>query len=443
MKIALITARVDPFISPHDMNGGCVLVRNYIKALHKLGHDIHVFTRLDTYSKNNSDKTNIKAKMQADAGTGKVKVNKRLTIYRLPYEPFKNKTWKEQMEESASFLRNVKVYFDAEKFDIYHYFHLLSLAGWNLLTGEIPHLNKTTFSPLLLTIGREFEFPSKERIDFERDAIKKLPAISCQSVGEMETIRNEYGITDDKLVHIPLGVDTEIFYVKQDITHAGKENRTILISPNTIKHQKRQLEVIHIAHALKERGFSIITAFMGRIREPEYLEEMRSLISSSGMALREISEIPSRKDLLSLDTDFIYIPGKKEKVLAGFIRSGDVAIFPSTDEGFGLLNLDCMACGTLPVCTDLKAYGDYLVAGENAIVVDKKLGWEGFVKNIEDLINNKERMISLSKISANSVQQYSWDNLIRKQLFVYTTLHDKVQLKPAKYHEQNWINLND
>ncbi len=418
-------------------------MRNYIKALHKLGHDIHVFTRLDKYSSENSKRTNTKAEMQKEAGVGKVRVNKRLTIYRLPYEPLKSKTWQEQVQESASFLRNVKTYFDAEKFDIYHYFHLLSLAGWILLDGDLPYLSKTTFSPLLLTVGREFEFPPQERIDFEMEVIRKVPAISCQSMGEMNTIRTEYKITDDKLIHIPLGVDTEIFYAKKDIMQLENNGKTILISPNTIKHQKRQIEVIRTANKIKERGHRIVTVFMGRVREQEYLEEMSSLIGSLRMTLWDSQDVPSRMEILSTDKDFIYIPGKKEKVLADLIRSGDIAVFPSTDEGFGLLNLDCMACGTLPVCTNLKAYEDYLVAGENAIVVDKNRGWEGFVEAIDSLLKDKQRLVSLSKIAVNSSQKYSWDNLIRKQIFVYTTLYDKAQIEPAKYHEQNWINLND
>ncbi|HBY10450.1 hypothetical protein A2473_03445 [candidate division WWE3 bacterium RIFOXYC2_FULL_42_13] len=445
MKIALISARIDPFISPVDMNGGCVLVRNYIKSLHRLGHDIHVFTRLDTENESNTERQNTKAKLQKEAGVGKVEVNNRLTIYRLPYNPMNenSKTWKFQVEESASFLKNTQKYIEKENFDIFHYFHLLSLAGWSNLCGRIPFLEKSTFSPLLISAGRKFEYLEDDRIAFEKEVIESMPIISCQSSGELEAIVREYGIDRARLIQVPLGVDTTIFYPKSDFQVTEQSDKRILISPNTLKRQKKQLEVVDIVAYLKSRGHRLVTIFIGRIREQEYFEQIVNKIKHLNMSIKVIDAIPTRASLLSVEENFVYIPGKKEKELAELIRSSDISVFPSTDEGFGLLNLDCMACGTLPICTKLSAYKDYLVNGENAIAIDVESTWQDFALELDSLLPDTERLIKLSKIAANSAQNFSWDNLIKKQLFVYNQLYDNAKIITTNYKGINWINLND
>lgn len=445
MKIALISARIDPFISPVDMNGGCVLVRNYIKSLHRLGHDIHVFTRLDIEAPNNTERQNKKAQLQKDAGTGKISVNNRLTIYRLPYKALdeKNKTWEAQVNESASFLKNVLPYLESEKFDVYHYFHLLSLAGWRLLTGSIPFLEKSTFSPLLISAGRKFEYLEDARVAYERTVMETMPVISCQSSGELNDIVTQYNIDPAKLIHVPLGVDTNIFYPKKDFLVPLTTNKRILISPNTLKPQKKQLEVVDIVTELVKNGHNLVCVFIGRVREQEYLDKVVDRIASHKMSIKWLDEIPTRETLLSVAENFIYIPGKKEKELANLIRSSDIAIFPSTDEGFGLLNLDCMACGTLPVCSQIKAYEDYLLPGENALAVDPSTGNEGFISAVDSLLVDTDKLIHLSKIAANSSHNFSWDVLIKKQLHVYNQLNDGVNLNTQNYKDLNWVNLND
>lgn len=445
MHIALITARIDPFISPIDMDGGCVMVRNYIKSLYDFGHDIHVFTRLVEESPNNSEQLNTKARMQKQAGIGKVKVNPRLTVYRLPYTSFnsKEKTWEKQLQESASFLSNVKVYFDAQDFDVYHYFHLLSIAGWYLLDSEIPHVEKTTFSPLFLSVGRKFEYLSDERMVIEKKVLEHVPAISGQSKGELKTIRKSYEIGDEKLVKISLGVDTSIFYPKEDFESLLTNKRVILISPNSIKPQKRQLEAIEIAGELKKRGHKLLMVIMGQIKDDDYYSKILQRIKELNLEQISSESIPARDALLALEADVLFLPGKKEKELSDLIRAADLAVFPSTDEGFGLLNLDCMACGTLTVCSNLKEYGDYLIPGENAIAVDVGEGITGFIKEIEDLFGNKEKIVRMSKIAVNSSQNFSWDKLIKKQLFVYNTLFNNEPVNYTKFHTSNWVNLNE
>jgi len=426
MKIALITARADPYIHPIDVHGGTTLVLNLISSLVNKGHEVHVFTRLDEYNENNPQYKNVRALRQKEAGVGKVVMSEGLTVYRIPYVSYPEtpEKWASQLKESKEFLQNVYPYLQNLKPDVLHYFHLLSFVGWYSLFDEVPYLNKSTFSPLLLSVGRKFEVLPKERIEFEKKVLEQIPTISCQSTGEISTITCNYGIAKEKIVKVPLGVNTAIYYPKLNFDRNRIEDskRTLLISPNSIKPQKKQMEAIRVLKYLQDRGHDVLLAFMGNIIDPEYMEQITKLISDLGLRLDYLEKVPSREEMLQLKTDALFLPTQSEQVLSDFIRSGDVAIFPSTDEGFSLMNINCMSCGTPPACSLIPEYSEYMKPNFNAIAVDIGKGWEGFALEIDYFLKNRNKLKKLSVNASESVQKFSWDSLIERQLLVYDTL---------------------
>jgi len=421
MKIALISARADPFIPPVDVHGGTVLMLNLIKSLSKAGHEIDIFTRLDIDSATESQERRFRAKRQEEEGGSAKKISENVSIHRLPYKSsgFEPQVWSTQLDESTSFLINLRNYLDSNKYDVIHYFHLVSVAGWYKLGNTVPYVSKSTFSPLFLSVGRKFEKLSDERIADEKKILDEISFISCQSNGEIETIKQYYNISLNKLIKVPLGVDTSLYFPKKNYEI---NDTTILVCPNSIKPQKKQLEVIHIVNELKVKGYKVRVMFIGNIIDETYFAEMNSLIEKCSLSALSCTPEPDRDEIINLNKDIIFVPCQEESRLADYIRLADVAVFPSTDEGFSLLNLNCMACGTLPVCSNIKEYSEYMRNGFNAVAVDIDRGYKGFIEELELLLKNKEKINLLSKQSAESAQYFSWDSLINKQLNVYAKL---------------------
>lgn len=444
MKIALVSARRDPFISPYDMDGGCVVLRNYIKELQRAGHEVVVFTRLEKVSSLNDKKTNLKAKLQKKHGTGRVEIKNGVTIYRVNYKSAfcKIKNENSLFSESKSFIDSIEKYLKFGNFDIIHYFHLMSIGGWLIGGKKIFNLKKTVFTPLLITKGRTFQFTTEKRLKLEKKIFEMVDYVACQSEGEIKQIKKYYKLNQNKLIKIPLGVDKDIFYPK-NFTDNKKSKKLIIISPNSIKAQKRQIDLVKITKGLKDKKVNVLTLIVGNESDKFYADFLRSNILKNKMTYVRMKSF-NKIAFDAVKSDFVFLKAQKEKDLAKIMRCSDISVFTSKDEGFCLSLIDCMACGTLPFCYDLSAYKDYLIPKENAIIIRKDLNFKYFVKAIIKFYKNRKKLIRISKTAVNISNYFSWSNLIKKQIYVYRKVAFGGKVKHIKYNAmKNWINLND
>jgi glycosyltransferase involved in cell wall biosynthesis len=441
MKIALISARRDPFLSPCDVDGGCVILRNYIKELYNLGHELHVFTRLETEDK---EELVHKSKLQKEAGIGKVRIKNRLFSYRIPYEICKSKDGDAgQIVEAKSFSKNLEFYFEDEKFDVYHYFHLFSISGWLSRGEKIPHVKKSFFSPLLPTFGRTFENSLKERLFLEKRVCEEIEKVVCLSQREIDIIVGIYNISENKVLKIPLGIDRMIFTPKNNFNKFDEDNKLLIVSPNAIREQKKQLEVIKSVHKLKQRGVKVSALIIGQVRDKEYFLRLNKEIETLKLSSITAPVKFDRDFLINCGADIVFANEMDQVKLANVIRMCDISLFPSLDETFGLILLESMSCGTPPVCFLLKAYEDYLIPYENAIAVSEKRGSLGLVEEIEELVKNKEKLKMLSKTAVNTASRFSWTNLLNQQLYAYSQALDAKEKIYSEYFSfSNWINLH-
>ncbi len=424
MKIALISARADPYIPPVDVHGGTVVMLNLINSLNRLGHQVDIFTRLDKDTNTESPERRFRAKRQVEEGGAEVQIDKNIRIYRVPYESSGKETniWEIQLNESATFLNAIENRLATGNYDVIHYFHLASVSGWYKKHNSIPFLEKSTFSPLFLAVGRKFETLPKEKIDTERRILNDIPIISSQSTGEAEKIIKLHNVSKDKISITPLGVDLSIFYPKKDFYSILQRDIVLITSPNNIKPQKKQLDVVKVIGNLKNRGIPVKGIFVGNVGDSKYLEEIKEYLDKNALYYTNYEGHFSTESFTLVDSDIIFIPSQSEKILADIIRSCDIAMFPSTDEGFSLLNLNCLACGTVTICTNSSEYSSYLQPNKNSIAIDISQSWENFAENAYMLCTNKENIVELSINASASAQKFTWDDFVINQVRVYKSL---------------------
>ena len=174
---------------------------------------------------------------------------------------------------------------------------------------------------------------------------RKLSMITCPSEHAKTDIVSEFGVAQDRIHPIPLGVDQATFQPCAETPRATQRIITTASSDTPLKGLHILLDAY--AQILKTNPDAELIV-IGKLRNGQARKKLKSL---------ELDQRVTFKSDLSRDE------------LAHEFRSATVAVTPSLYEGFGLPAAEAMSCGTPVIVTDGGALPE--VAGDAGIVVPK------------------------------------------------------------------------
>jgi glycosyltransferase involved in cell wall biosynthesis len=146
-------------------------------------------------------------------------------------------------------------------------------------------------------------------------------------------IAGRYGVEEDRLAVVPLGVDTGKFSSRpsdgdaQALKELGVRPPYILV-PGTILERRMPRQVLDAFAILK--------------RDRPELE----LVTAGANRLRRRGDLETWIDGLGLQAAVRRLGWVEDKALAPLYRGAEAALYVSRYEGFGLPPLECLACGT-------------------------------------------------------------------------------------------------
>jgi glycosyltransferase involved in cell wall biosynthesis len=122
--------------------------------------------------------------------------------------------------------------------------------------------------------------------------------------------------------------------------------------------------------------------------------------------------------------------GIAERYIApGFVPEGDIAelmnaadafVFPSLAEGFGMPNIEAMACGCPVVTTPAFAVRE--IVGDAAIIVEDPYDAVALAEAIQDVIADTPLRAGLVKRGAARISRFSWTESAERLLSMYEEL---------------------
>lgn len=193
----------------------------------------------------------------------------------------------------------------------------------------------------------------------------------------------------------------------RSIVPAGYDERAFA-PKNYVIEIHSPIRLVTVARSSKAKGFSDVVSGLNLAHNRGYEFE-----------LKVISQ--ERLDLSTADfTVHLDKPGNDAK-LAEAYRWGDIFVFASWSEGFGLPPLEARACGLAVVSTDCGGVREYLKDEVNCLLVPPRDPVE-FSYAVTRMIDDKQlrsRLVSQGNVSC---REFTWDKVTDKFESVLTEL---------------------
>ncbi|MEA3122182.1 MAG: hypothetical protein QOH33_1743 [Paraburkholderia sp.] len=112
------------------------------------------------------------------------------------------------------------------------------------------------------------------------------------------------------------------------------------------------------------------------------------------------------------------IPTFDNAVLPDLLAPCQIFVFPSRFEGFGLAPLEAMACGLVPVVSDIAGPRNYIRNGDNGVRVPPGDA-AALSAAVQSLIDQPARWTALQRRARETVLDYSWAAIAERVELLY------------------------
>ncbi len=119
---------------------------------------------------------------------------------------------------------------------------------------------------------------------------------------------------------------------------------------------------------------------------------------------------------LGLSERVLFLGDVADDDLPALYNAGELFVFPSLYEGFGLPVLEAMACGTPVVCSNTSSLPE--IVGDAAIMLDP-LDREAWVAAMKEVLERKALRSEMREKGLQRAKMFSWEETARKTWEVY------------------------
>jgi glycosyltransferase involved in cell wall biosynthesis len=229
-----------------------------------------------------------------------------------------------------------------------------------------------------------------------RPSVERARLIIAASRFTAETLREKYGLTEEKLRVVPPGAD-DIFYRPvsaqriADIRYKYRLIEPYVIYPANTWPHKNHDTLLQAMSLLKVRGNSSCTLVLtGAPRE------------AHGDLLQSLAHLDLSDRVLILG----YVPRED---LPGLYAGAAMLAFPSLFEGFGMPLVEAMACGCPVVCSDRTSVPE--VVGEAALQFEPT-DPESIAGRMLEVLEDGELAEELRIKGKRRAEQFSWPAVV-------------------------------
>jgi glycosyltransferase involved in cell wall biosynthesis len=225
----------------------------------------------------------------------------------------------------------------------------------------------------------------------------------------VQQIFAENGVDEDKLVHIPNGVDVEKFATVSEADCQrirdtyDLDDRPVVFFAGTVMPRKGVAELVEAAAAVVGAGHEDVAFVIAGETDldEEYMNRVEAIIDDAGIG------------------DNVTFTGYLEdSELLPMYRTSSIFVLPSFEEGFGMVVSEAMAAGTPPVASRISGIGQQIDDGTTGLMVEP-----GDVKELaealHELLDDPEKRRTMGDRSRERAKRFSWETITDQYIDVY------------------------
>ncbi len=302
----------------------------------------------------------------------------------------------QRIGEFVSFFQN-----HPHQYDIYHAQDCLSANALAILKqqGRIPHFVRT--------VHHIEDFQSPYLQDCQEKSIYQPQRCLCVSDVWQRTLEKDYGIEAHRVIN---GVSSRFSAQPNGSEPAlanayGIRNGPVYLTVGGIEPRKNSLNLLRAFHQVRQvnpQAQLVIAGGATLFDYQAYRQTFMTLVDAYGL------------------TDSLVLPGViPDADLPTLYRLADVFVFPSVQEGWGLVVLEAIASG-LPVLTSNQAPFTEFLSAQDAMLVNPE-DVDAIATAMVTLLNpnTAQKLIDHSRPIVN---RYSWQQSAKMHLELYTEL---------------------
>ncbi len=387
-----------------DAGGMNVVVRAQAEALARSGQEVRIFTR----------------RSSPDAEV-RVELAPRLTVVHLDAGPARLLPKGEHEQVMGEFERALAAEIAREPVRLLHAEHWFSgiaalpvaRAAGVPLVQSFHSIAADADSPL--SAGERPESPG--RLEGERRLAQEADLVIAVSEAERATVLERLGGDPERVVVVPLGVDTELFH--PCATAECAEQRDWLA-----RGGRPEVLVVGRLHPLK--GFDLAidaVAAIPRDRRPA-LRITGSPPPDGDEYARTLHETVVARGMLSTTS---FDGALRRSELAERVRAAAVVLVPSHSETFGLVALEAAASGVPVIARATGGLHEAVRDGETGTLItgDDPLRWAA---EIERLLGDADLAARMGSAARRHARRHSWAASAERLLNAYETVRPRASV---------------
>ena len=170
--------------------------------------------------------------------------------------------------------------------------------------------------------------------------------------------------------------------------------------------------IFHLSrYGIRKNPWTLLKAFQTLRKKKELI---KLVLGGSGWKNKEVVEYARKQNMLN---DIIFTGFIPRNDFIGLLNLAEVFVFPSFFEGFGMPNLEAMACGC-PVITS-NAFAIPEIVGDAALILKNNSDHDELASKIIEVLENDDlRRILIGK-GLERVKLYSWKESAQTVLNIY------------------------